>query len=253
MLSGLRGMNSLACAGDSDCGCGCKDKGMSGLAATTRRMPQTPRRMPVTRARPMPRQHNVHGLGASDQTQASIMSILDGTTLQQIKQMYSDYQDNAAALDKSKAAIDAMPMSDDKLKAIVLQSQGEDALRQQFVIYRQLRDDYNSFVTQASPYTLGMWNPGLAGFRGMGALGVIPQAVLVIAGIVALAFLADKIAEAIAAGQGKDIATKGYIDQLADLTKAGTGLIGTLTTTAIVGGIAFVAFKLAQSKGWIKV
>jgi hypothetical protein len=103
-------------------------------------------------------------------------------------------------------------------------------------------------------------NVGLAGMRGMAALGVIPAivyTVAVIAGsLIALALVLDELAKAFAAAQGKYIETKGVVEQFSDVASSAGGAIGKTSGLVLaIGGVAaagvglYFLFKVLKRRG----
>lgn len=96
-------------------------------------------------------------------------------------------------------------------------------------------------------------NIGLAGGRGLGALGVIPAIVYTVAaiagGLIALSLVLDKLATAFAAAQGKSIETKGIIDQVGGAITSATGLITTVLIGAAILGAGYLTYRILQKRG----
>lgn len=229
-LTGLR-MSGLACAGNSDCGCGCK-KPMAGLGWL----------------------QQMRGMGALGETQqeASIYKVLTGETLSDIYDQKKAYLDNAAVLDQKARTIAAMPPGAEKNRAVALKAAAEESLRQQFVAYRQYRDAYNEFVTKISPYVPDSLRPSIAGLSGLSGLGAIPLAyAAIIAAIAAAGLLAliDKMTSYQLAAHGKDVETRGYIEQMSDLT---TSIGGTALKVGLVAGVGFLGYLFLKSRGLVK-
>jgi hypothetical protein len=93
-------------------------------------------------------------------------------------------------------------------------------------------------------------NIGLAGYGGMGSLGIIPAIVYTVAavagGLIALAIVLDALAGAISAAEGHASNTKGYIEQMADVLGGGAKLASStstlLWTTGIIAGVGLVGW-----------
>jgi len=222
-LTGLRGlrMSGLACAGKPNCSCGCGPK-LSGFG-------------------------RLRGLGATEaETKVTIYGVVSGETLADINEQNAAYRANMAILDQKGREIAAMSPGADKDRAMALKAQAENSLLQQFQAYRQYRDAYNDFVTKASPYIPASLRPKLAG---LGIFGLDDATVAIIAAAIlaaGLAVLVDKLALYQAAAHGKDIETKGYLEQLSDLTGSVGGL---MVKAGVVGAIAFAGYLFLKSRG----
>lgn len=185
----------------------------------------------------------------SSPIEVTITGILDGSVLDELKAAQSNYRDYAAQLDQAKAAIARMPAGPERTQAQQIEARGEQSLTQQFVSYRQARDLYNNFVTTMSTYSFGAYAPSM--MSGMADLGQLQPIVIAIIGVAALAALASQLAGVISAMHGHEVATKGYIDQLAGLVHeigglpmaVGSGLQQVAIAAAIGLGV-FVLFKL---------
>lgn len=196
-------------------------------------------------------------LGHLGQTQSSvevtITGILDGSVLDELKQAQADYRDYASQLDRQKAAIANMPPGPQRTQAENLERAGEQSLTQQFVAYRKARDLYNDFATQMQAYGFGIYKPAL--MSGMNDLGQYQPVVLAILAVAVLAALASQLSGVISAMHGHEVATKGYIDQLAGLLHELGGLpvaVGSgmkeLAVAAAIGLGVFIVFKLFQKR-----
>lgn len=265
-------MSGMGCGGNCGCkGCASKasDSAIHGLGACmtfcgSDRKPSMPgrsgfrraiKKIPLHATAVRPTRFGVRGLGiwpfdsnSSDgSTKANIASILNGSTLREITRLKNEYQGHAADLDGLRVTLSRMPSGPEKDAAAARQAQAEEALRQEFVAYNNLRSQYNAFVTQVKPYTFGAYNPSLAG---MGILGVDDAVIAGIVVIGALAILANNVATAAAAVNGKSVETRGYIDQLANalnatgnLAEKGADAVSKVAVVAAVGLIGYAIFK----------
>jgi hypothetical protein len=185
--------------------------------------------------------------------EVTITGILDGSVLDELKQAQSDYQNYASQLDQQKASIANMPIGPARTQAENVERAGEQSLTNQFVAYRKARDLYNEFATEMQAYGFGIYKPEL--MSGMRGLGQYQPVVLAILAVAALAALASQLSGVISAMHGHEVATKGYIDQLAGLLHETAGLpvaLGSgmkdLAIAAAIGLGVFVLFKLFQKR-----
>jgi hypothetical protein len=195
-------------------------------------------------------------LGQQSDIEVTIMGILDGSVLDELKQAQRDYQDYAAQLDQKKAAIAQMPLGPDRTQAEAIERAGEQSLTQQFVAYRQARDTYNNFATQMQAYGFGVYKPALmSGMSGFGSLGQLQPIVIAIMAVAVLAALASQLSGMISAMHGHEVATKGYIDQLAGLLHEFAGLppaVGAGVKDVAIGAAiflgVFIIYKLFEKR-----
>jgi hypothetical protein len=195
-------------------------------------------------------------LGQQSGLEVTVMGILDGSVLDELKQAQRDYQDYASQLDQAKASIAQMPLGPARTQAEAVERAGEQSLTQQFVSYRQARDTYNNFATQMQAYGFGVYKPAL--MSGLGRFGQIEPTtaiVLAILAVAALAALASQLSGVISAMHGHEVATKGYIDQLAGMLHElgglppaiGAGVKDVAIGAAIFLGV-FIIYKLFEKR-----
>lgn len=283
-------LQGMGCSGDSGCGCGCDaslpqdtrawkppsaaypktmfpdimpDSPMVGMMPPTlmglaavrqARRPKATRPMRITRTRKAV--HGMYGLGASrDDVRVTVLDVLSGDTLADIKNAQAEYQQNAATLDAQNAYLLSMPEGPAKEKAKQIKAQAEESLRQQFVAYRSYRDTYNDFVTKISPVVPKSLNPGLAGIGIFGVDDAVVFAVVAfVVGTATIAALVDRLSVYKAAANGQQISTKGWLEQYGDAVSAGgataTKVADAAMKLGVVAAIAFIGYTIFKnSKG----
>ena len=192
-------------------------------------------------------------MGDDASNQATIMSFINGDYADQLNAVHDDINQQYARTDATQSAIQAMPDGPVKQQAFKLQQQAVAAVNQQFVQYRQARDQYNTIAGQIATYTMGLYKPAL--LSDMAQL----ETVMTIAVIATIAYAISQLANMIGAIRGQSNASKGYLDQAADLVKNAGGTIQAtgvaipkigLTVVGVAAGALalWVLFKLFQQR-----
>ncbi len=162
-------------------------------------------------------------------------SVLDGSALSQIQRLRSDAaQYNQALIDSRLARKNPTLIARAEQSLLGMRNQLNAAV----AAYNQI----SNYVQTATGQNVGM-----------AGLGVEPATIALIAaiagGIIAVGFLLDKLAMAIAAAQGKSIETRGYIDQLGFAIQSTGDTAVKFGTVVIVLGVAYLLYANRGSLG----
>ena len=173
------------------------------------------------------------------------MSFINGDYADQLNAVHADINAQYARTDAMMAAIQALPNGAAQTAAFKAQQAAVAAITQQFVQYRTARDKYNEIAGQIATYTMGAYKPAL--LSDMGQL----ETLMTVAVIASIAFAIMQLANMIGALRGQSNASKGYLDQAADLVKNAGGTIEATGTAIPKIGMTLVGVAAAGLGLWV--